>query len=97
MMVEVNEPLLMLNFVGLYFLILASLVYNFYQSKKMYSLLETMGVVVAEMGEMKTRLGGIKKRENELKGLLEEEHHKREPTVKKLLREGMALEGREEE
>ncbi len=37
----------MLSFVGLYFLLLGSFVYNFYLSKKMYSLLESIGDVLA--------------------------------------------------
>jgi hypothetical protein len=92
-MFDVNEPLLMLNFVGLYFLILASLVYNFYQSKKMYSLLETMGIVVAEMGEMK--MGIENSHEAETANESQEEGELAD-SVKQLLKRGMELEGREE-
>lgn len=86
-----NNLLIMLNFVGLYFLLLASLIYNFYQSKKMYSLLGTMGEVVAHMGEMRQDISNQKKAIGTM-----ETGGKPEGTVKRLLREGMEMEGREE-
>lgn len=69
------DELTMLSFVGLYFLLLGSLVYNFYLSKKMYKLIGTIGEVVAMMAEE----GGKKA------------IPKKEGTMKKLLKEGVEL------
>ena len=38
-----NDYLILLNFTGLYFLLIANAVNNFYQSKKVYHLLELVG------------------------------------------------------
>lgn len=38
-----NDYLILLNFVGLYFLLIANSINSFYQSKKVYHLLELVG------------------------------------------------------
>jgi hypothetical protein len=49
---SVNEPLLMLNFVGLYFLLLSGLVYNFYHSQRLYTLLALVAEVLSREEEI---------------------------------------------
>lgn len=65
----------MLSFVGLYFLLLGSFVYNFYLSKKMYSLLTSIGGVLTLYSTVKDT------QPDSMKG----------GTMKKLLREGIEL------
>ncbi len=69
------DELTMLSFVGLYFLLLGSFVYNFYLSKKMYKLIGTIGEVVAMMAEE----GGKTPKS------------KKEGIMKKLIKEGVEL------
>lgn len=70
------DELTMLSFVGLYFLLLGSFIYNFYLSKRMYKLLGTIGEVVAVVAE---------------KGSHDVKEKRKEDTMKKLIRKGMEL------
>lgn len=50
---KLNEYLLLLNFVGLYFLLIANSIHSFYQSKKIYHLLELVGEGLVTQDEKK--------------------------------------------
>jgi hypothetical protein len=74
------DELTMLSFIGLYILFLGTFVYNFYLSKKIYKLLENIGEVITLTADIPTKSKGKKK-------------PPRGGTMKRLIREGMALEG----
>jgi hypothetical protein len=61
------DDLTLLSFVGIYFLLLGSLVYNFYLSKKLYQLLDEMVDAISVLAELKEP-----QRENTMKKLIKE-------------------------
>jgi predicted methyltransferase len=72
------DELTMLSFVGIYFLLLGSFIYNFYLSKRMYRLLENIGEVLTLVVDSSKQDSG--KKETEKEGVM-----------KKLMREGMEM------
>lgn len=64
-----NDALVMLNFAGLFILLIANSVQNFYQSKKTYHLLELVGEGLVVMKEKKkTRSQELIEKGMELEG-----------------------------
>jgi hypothetical protein len=52
----VNDYLILLNFAGLFFLLVANSIHNFYQTKKIYHLLELVGEGLVTKEEKKKTL-----------------------------------------
>ncbi len=77
------DELTMLSFVGIYFLLAGTFIYNFYLSKRIYKLLANVGEIIALASDTPAPAMGIK--ETGEGG-----------TMKKLLKEGMELEQKEE-
>ncbi len=74
----VKDELVFISLLGIFFLFILSFIYNFYLNKKIYRLLETIGEIVAITAEFPApRVKKVSKTEG---------------TMKKLLKQGMALE-----
>lgn len=67
-----NDALIMLNFAGLFMLLIANSINNFYQSKKIYRLLELVGEgLVMKQEKKKTTVDRMIEKGMELEGRTE--------------------------